>query len=389
MNQFDLRQIIRFVYLKIKKLKELKFPSVVKYIPNGNFKVSHISSFCYGNAGDTLLPVVLRDLFNQEFGVKKWRGLNVDHLVSNKDVNNFNSDDFVVIGGGGLFLSDTSPNDISGWQWNCSIEELRKINKPIIAFAIGYNRFRGQSDFKPIFRDHLNVFVSKCSFIGLRNHGSINKVKDYLDTDALKEKLVFQPCMTTLISHIYPNYTNYKLKEDFIAFNCAFDRQDMRALNKELLYAISRVAKILSNITKIKYYVHSKTDRNILPIWDELGVDYEIIELKNVSQIIRAYSIPKLVIGMRGHAQLIPFGCLTPILSIISHDKMQYFLDDIHHPEWGVDVLDNGFEENLYDKAVKIYSEYDKNIKEIEKEQDLLWEITKNNMNNIKSIINK
>lgn len=382
-----LRNKVRFVYLKIIRLRELFFPSIEKYIPLGDLHATHISAFCYGNAGDTLLPVVLRDLFNKTLGVSKWRGKNVDHLVDNHDVEQFNSDDFLVIGGGGLFLADTSPNDISGWQWNCSVEQLEKISKPMIGFAIGYNRFRGQQDFKPIFRKHLNLFVAKCAFIGLRNHGSIEKVKEYLDSDELRQKLVFQPCMTTLISRIYPNYTDYSKKEDFIAFNCAFDREEMRSLKDSILYEISNVAKRLSEITTIKYYVHSKIDKKILKLWDELNIRYEIITLDKAVQIVHEYSKPRLVIGMRGHAQLIPFGCNTPILSIISHDKMQYFLDDIHHPEWGVDVKDEKFGTKLYNKAVDYYSNYQDNIDEILKEQDYLLKVTTKNMDFIKNIL--
>ena len=50
------------------------------------------------------------------------------------------------------------------------------------------------------------------------------------------------------------------------------------------------------------------------------------------------YAHIDLAVGMRGHAQMIPFGLRRPIMSLISHDKMRYFLEDIEHPEWGVEV---------------------------------------------------
>jgi hypothetical protein len=37
---------------------------------------------------------------------------------------------------------------------------------------------------------------------------------------------------------------------------------------------------------------------------------------------------------------MIPFGVRTPIISLISHAKLGYFLADIGHPEWGVGVQD-------------------------------------------------
>mgnify|MGYP000567482017 FL=1 len=66
---------------------------------------------------------------------------------------------------------------------------------------------------------------------------------------------------------------------------------------------------------------------------------------------------------------------------------MQYFLDDIHHPEWGVDVKDEKFGTKLYNKAVDYYSNYQDNIDEILKEQDYLLKVTTKNMGFIKNIL--
>jgi hypothetical protein len=60
---------------------------------------------------------------------------------------------------------------------------LREIQVPLALFAVGYNRFRGQKDFDPIFTDHLRLLAEKCVYIGLRNHGSIEAVKNYLPQD--------------------------------------------------------------------------------------------------------------------------------------------------------------------------------------------------------------
>lgn len=363
------------------------FPSIVKMPASGHYSSTHISAFSYGNAGDTLLPVVLRDLFSNTVGVKKWKNCNVHTFVDEKLVKSYNQSDLIVIGGGGLFLSDTMPNDVSGWQWNCSIDALTKINKPLVAFAIGYNRFRGQDDFKPIFTDHLNAFVDKAVFVGIRNHGSIEKLKPYLKTDELRNKLVYQPCMTTLIAKIYADYLQFDKKEDFVAFNCAFDRQSLRSSDDSYLKSIAKVALELSKLTSIKYYSHMPSDEKALPYFDELGIKYELVRLNNVKQIVECYSKPRLVIGMRGHAQMIPFGCLTPIVSIISHDKMQWFLDDIGHPNWGADVLDPDFEEKLLDASIQAYNTYESRIQNLKIVQDKLWKITLDNLDLISNTI--
>jgi hypothetical protein len=35
---------------------------------------------------------------------------------------------------------------------------------------------------------------------------------------------------------------------------------------------------------------------------------------------------------------MIPFGLGTPVLSLVSHPKLRFFLEDIARPEWGFDV---------------------------------------------------
>lgn len=384
---------IRLLIHKIKvaftpgRMTKDEFPVLVPQRKKGRLRGLHLSAFTYGNIGDTVLPIVLRDIFSQTIGVRSWEGKHVHDFVSWDDIDSFNKKDFIVIGGGGLFLKDTAPNNNSGWQWNCEIGKLKHIRQPLIAFAIGYNRFRGQDDFEPIFNDHINAFIKQCDFVGLRNHGSIDAIRKYIKDEKDAQKIVFQPCMTTVISHVYPDLLDYTAKDDYIAFNCAFDRKELRGNDDEIMNSIARVAKSLSGVTKIKYFSHVSSDNDALVFFDKYHVPYELVSFSDAAQVVQYYSKARLVIGMRGHAQMIPFGCCTPILSIVSHDKMQWFLDDIAHPEWGVDVRSSDFESQLLKKASMVYDKYEAHINDIIKSQDKLWEITMSNMITINTII--
>lgn len=380
---------IRRLFIDYKLMKYTPFFKDYPLISKSGFRICHISAMSDSNMGDLFLPVILKNLFNNELQVKEWNNSSVYKVVNSRAVRSYNNTDLIVIGGGGLFLKDTNPNNLSGWQWSCGIKALEQIKTPIVAFAIGYNRFRGQDDFEPIFTEHINAFVEKAAFVGLRNHGSIESLKRYLRTEELKNKLVFQPCMTTLTSILYPSLCDFSKKENFIAINCAFDRQNLRKSDDDILRKIAKVCLALSKNTRIKIYAHMESDLNIVPYLEKCSVPYEIVRLKNIEQIVLEYARPKLVIGMRGHAQMIPFGCNTPILSIVSHDKMQWFLDDIHHSEWGVDVLDDEFETKLYDKSVKLYNSTDKILPLLKEEQQILYKITLQNMEQIKNIVNK
>lgn len=358
------------------------------FFPRGRKKATHISTLSYANAGDVVLSLVLRDLFNDRIGVRRWNHRPVGKVVDDDDIKLFNRQDFIVIGGGGLFLKDTNANDLSGWQWPCSIEKLHDIRTPIIMFAVGYNRFRGQGDFDPIFTQHIQEFVKKAVFVGVRNHGSIRMLQSYLPSDDLKDKLAFQPCMTTLIAKIYPQLFKYHHKEDFIAVNCAFDRQLLRQTDDKILQSIARVIGYLSRLTNIKYYAHLGSDTKMQFYLDEIKVPYELVRFSKPKEMIKAYATPRLVIGMRGHSQMIPFGCKTPILSIISHDKMAWFLEDIGHPDWGVDVRNPDFEMALLERAQYLYSHTEQVMNEIEIQQEKFWDITKDNLERIKQTLN-
>lgn len=236
----------------------------------------------------------------------------------------------------------------------------------------------------PCFIENIRALSEKACYLGLRNTGSIKAVRSYLPAN-LHSKIRFQPCMTTYLSELYKKEINFDgSKQNFIAVNAAFDRSYLRFGNKigQVLSDLALVLKDLSKIIPIKFYSHMASDESLLPFLDSFKVNYEVIRLNGVNpkEIIEAYIKPKLVIGMRGHAQMIPFGCKTPILSIITHDKMQWFLDDIGRPEWGVEALDANFKHILKEKSLLALDDIENRIDFIERKQREFFEISIKNV---------
>lgn len=391
---FMTKSILKKNYLKIKKnilkVKYFKkntqkvFPQIISKKKNpSNNKLFHVSAFNYGNAGDVLLPLALQDTWASLDKSINWINQAVYPKVDSVLVDKINKSKGVVIGGGGLFLKDTNANQESGWQWPCSVEMLQKIKVPIVLYAIGYNRFRGQEEFEPYFKDNITAFAEKAVYIGLRNTGSIEAIKKYIPV-SLHHKLRFQPCMTTFLSELYTDEFDFDTKQDFIAFNAAFDRSHLRFGENigKILSDTALVLKDLSAILPIKFYSHMPSDESIIPFLQSYGVKYELVRLHDTHprKIIEAYAKPKLVIGMRGHAQMIPFGCKTPIISIISHDKMQWFLEDIQKPEWGIDVLSESYKEDLKEKALASLANTNERITYINQKQKELYAISIENV---------
>ncbi|WP_051545174.1 polysaccharide pyruvyl transferase family protein [Butyrivibrio sp. MC2021] len=340
--------------------------------------IVHVSTETYANAGDYLLVKSLRRLIEKNSGKKSWIRLNLQKEVNPGIIESINQSKALVIGGGGLFLKDTNKNEISGWQWPISQELIQQIKVPIYVLGVGYNKFRNQEDFEPYFYENITALVEKSTFFGLRNHGSVNAVKAFLPNH-LKDKVQYFPCATTVMSKLF----DIEFKEPdkpIIAINCAFDRQILRFGNRKdyILSSIAKTAKVLSSDYDILCYLHCEPDSEMCSYMDNYEVPYGIVKLyesRDEKEMIEAYSLPRLVIGMRGHSQMVAFGCGTPTLSIISHDKIQWFLDDIGHPEWGIDVNDNQFDEKILACAQNMLSHSTEMRQEISQAQDQLWNI--------------
>lgn len=353
---------------------------VASFLPDS---VVQIAADTTANVGDYILVKSVKRLLDIADQGINWCTVDVREPVTQETIKMCNRSKALIIGGGGLFLRDTNENNISGWQWGCSRELLEQIQVPIYVIGVGYNRFRGQEEFAPCFTENVNTLVAKSQFIGLRNHGSIRAIKNYLHKD-LWDKVVYQPCATTVLSKLYEIPQNQE-KTPFIALNCAFDRAQLRYGDRqdEIMEAIARVVKQLSEDYLIRCYLHCDTDEVICEYLRREHVPFEQVYLNRAmseKEYLGYFSSPKLVLAMRGHAQMIPFGCVTPVVSIISHDKLKWFLEDIGHEEWGVDVRDAQFEEKLLDCCMGMLKNRTQICGQIEETQEKLWEITCENM---------
>lgn len=348
------------------------------------------------NAGDTLLFQATRDLFTHFLGPIDWKLEPLWEEVTAEKTRLINEKgSAVLVGGGGLFLRDQKGADAanSGWQWNCPPERIKEITLPLIVFGVGYNRFRGQGDFDPVFSEQIKTVVEKSVFFGLRNHGSRHAVCRYLPP-SLHHRVRYQPCPTTIASYIYKDLLNsYRPAGSgkTMVLNAAFDRHEMRFGDKEkniLEQLAGAVKRYCKEGWKIILANHKPQDAEMGKFLDAVGVSYESVDLSGVypEEIINFYCDKDITIGMRGHAQMIPFGLGKPIVSIISHDKIGWFLDDIGHPEWGVDVEDSLFSEKL-DKAIRNATENPEINKQIAAAQEKLWAVTVKNMEEIKAYL--
>lgn len=378
-------------HFKVKAFKKKKeaFLAVESKGNGGSGVFSQVTYYAIGNAGDTMLSQCVRKTLNHSLKNESWNIIPVNETVTAATVDSINAGRILVIGGGGLFLPDTNKNTISGWQWAIPSEQLDRITCPICVYSVGYNYFRGQQSTE-LFETNLIKLLEKSAFFGLRNTGSIKAIKEIVP-EQFHDRIVFQPCTTTLIRKLYADSLPAKKTTGKVAINIALDRPDNRfGKNKDLI--LSQIAEAAGAIADKGYEVyfvsHCGVDNAFIPYLKQAKAKFKAVDMSVYypDKILSFYNQMDVVLGMRGHAQMIPFGLNCEIISLGSHDKMKWFLDDIEADDWYVEL--NADPSTLKDTIIERFEYiHEKNreetVKRLLSQQDRLWNITLNNLKTI------
>ncbi|WP_062383001.1 polysaccharide pyruvyl transferase family protein [Demequina iriomotensis] len=310
-------------------------------------RIGHVAFYVDpgGNFGDVMLPVAVRASLEDGLGPVRWASVHA-HQVFDLDSARWANEhlDAIVIGGGGLFLPDTAPNGNSGWQWNVTDEALEALEIPIVVYTVGYNLFPGQRFHGDRFAESLRRLVSKAAFVGLRNHGSVDAVREIVGPE-LAGKVEFLPCVTTVYGGLTGRASTPAAMRATVLLNIAFDRKENRFGDTydQFVRGIADLVGRLSDVADVRCLAHTKQDEQIVDdVRREHGISIPVDAVYDLSydDALDLIGRADVVAGMRGHAGMIPFGIGVPIVSIISHAKLRFFLEDIGHLEWGVDAAD-------------------------------------------------
>lgn len=387
-------------YLKSRITQPFRLPGILKdrlYTKSQerSFAVcrdaAHVTYCCCRNMGDTVLSQCVRKTLGKLCGVNTYRIIPVNKSVTEKTVADINRTSLLVIGGGGLFLPDTNKNNISGWQWAIPPALLEKIAVPVAIYSVGYNYFRGQTP-NALFEENLRRIVAKSSFVGLRNTGSCRAVKAILGDD-LGKSIVFQPCTTTLIRKIYTDIPPKK-QTGRIGINMAFDRENLRYGDDEDI-VLSQVAQAMKELVARGYELfcvaHCHADLKFLPYLRNENVKFTPVDMSAAfpHTAFDFYNSIDCMFGMRGHAQMIPFGLNCSVISLGSHEKMRWFLEDIDATDWYVELRrkPRSLKTEIIDTFSRVHErDGEKTRSRLLAAQDRLWDITLRNAETIRTI---
>jgi len=347
-----------------------------------------------GNYGDAILFELVRQLFNGYGGREKFLvtgSTNLRHPVGPRKLAWVNGDfDAALLGGGGLMLRSTNANQNAGWQWNMPLTALESLEVPLLVFAIGYNRFEGEAEFDPLFTEHINATVEKSAFFGLRNHGSIRQLQRYLRPD-LAGRVSYQPCPTTVASYLVPDLHVADLEpEKRVGLQVTFEpRNELAGYRQQQVYGqLLVVAKQLRDQGyELDVISHGMADDSYHDFLAENGVTARLVRLdganRGVYDGLAYYGRLPLTIGMRGHAQMIPFGMGNGIISVAARDKLRYFTDDIGHPELAIDPREGDWSTQVLDLVEAWFGDFAASRARFAAVRERLWHTTIDNLGGI------
>ncbi|RKN37732.1 polysaccharide pyruvyl transferase family protein [Streptomyces hoynatensis] len=350
-------------------------------------QVAHVALYAEGqeNSGDKLLPEAVRRCFGAETGPARWHSVPVHRLVDDALLERLNARRGVLVGGGGLFLPDTWPNGNSGWQWNVPDAALRRITVPLAVFAVGFNLFEGQHFSRTRLAGSLRTLAERAAFFGLRNRGSADRVRELLPAE-LAGRVRYQPCPTTVIRHLIPGWRDPAPADraDVVLLNCAYDRAGLRFGHDygHFLGQMARAVRTLRAHSEVRYAAHAPSDETFVhDLRREHGLTLPVEQLYDLpnDRLLDVYRRARLVIGMRGHATMIPFGCGTPALSLVSHPKLAYFLADLDREEWGVSVHAPDLAAELTERAWWLLNDQAAAVADVLERQEALLRVTREN----------
>jgi polysaccharide pyruvyl transferase WcaK-like protein len=233
--------------------------------------------------------------------------------------------------------------------------------------------------------------VEKSLFFGLRNYGSINAVRKYLP-EYLYDKISYQPCPTTMTSVYSSEIVIPKTKPtNEIAITVAFNQfknrfnDNWQSLFKQLIKYCQIMEQEGFKIIFCGHHVLD-THNKYIKYFKEYGFLINPLYKYSEHSIYEFYKRKKLVISMRGHGLMIPFGLNVPVLSLTTQDKQKWFIDDTGHNKWNIELTNNLYKD-LLNSTLRILNNYEYTRNVIMKIQKVNKEITDKNIQYIKKNI--
>lgn len=236
---------------------------------------------------------------------------------------------FIVFGGGGLIHSYKPRGNAwerTGTMWNIHLENLERINTPIVLYGVGYNHFFGEPEPLPIMADFFRLLKEKNALVAFRNDGSKKRfLHAFPDFDERWIHEIPDP-------GIFFRPSRGRRTKDYILLQIASDRMKLRygdsfdaflELLRELLEPVA------ANILLLPHTIDDER------LYAETRFPFKVTVLPFrkhrfwTEKYIRYYAAAMFTISTRGHSQICSIGNGVPSFSIATHPKVIGFADSL------------------------------------------------------------
>jgi hypothetical protein len=128
---------------------------------------------------------------------------------------------------------------------------------------------------------------------------------------------------------------------------------------------VDLVQQLQADGWQIDFFAHKRTDLEFfVQHGEQLGLNP--VPLYGTPDVlfagVHAYAQPSIVLGARGHSQMIPFGAGRIPLSLSTNQKIRFFAREAGHPEWLIDP----WATDMADRALATVRQADENRVQLE-----------------------
>lgn len=303
----------------------------------------------------------------REFYWKEW-------IFNSEDfVNEANSYDLVMIGGGNYFELWVE-NSKTGTSIDLGLEYLQNIKKPILFYSLGCDIGQGvpQANIEKfrIFMDYLTN--SEKYFVSVRNDGALSNIEKIYG-DRYKNQIVEIPDGGFFTNVANLNHFEIEGEMTNILINVAGDMPEVRfpGIDGKITYETftQEFAKVIEKLS-----IESKDSLNFIfvpHIFRDIKTSYDIIN--NINDKVRRvnvkvapylngdnghdyifslYNQVDLVLGMRFHSNVCSYALKKNVIGLVNYIQISNLYKDINSHEY-VEVNKEGFAEVLRDKILE------------------------------------
>jgi polysaccharide pyruvyl transferase WcaK-like protein len=268
-----------------------------------------------------------------------------------------NSGDMLMVGAGGQLMYRTPETSVSGWQFNVEKECLNMLKVPLVVYGIGFNEFPfGPRIKNEISVSHVNFVANKSSLFSVRNRGTRTRLKAWgikRPIDVIPDPAMF---MKTYRSDLIDSLCDI----DAIRIGVCWAGDGFRdrfglCLKRPIIEKICTQIKKFAGGKKFKVFYIPHVEYCDIPdegyFKEHLTMssfcyvpDYVPNYFPETATMVRfvasLYEKMDIVVGFRGHSNIIPYGLGTPYVGVGDHVKNRFFSEMTGFPTVKTEYFD-------------------------------------------------